>query len=489
MTYDVILLACVSDKTMLQRPLGVYNMAHTFRHELGLTTQVIDFTDWFGVEELYETTKQFVGPNTQFIGVSSTFYQTEIPDWDPSDKEKHHWLRTKIGLPPNVTFTISELKKEFPKIDYILGGANSYHHNEYPFFDAVFHSYSEMSIQEYVKNRRRIWNTQAGKKVIEGEQFPVNVENLMHRWEDNDIILPGETLPVEISRGCIFKCKFCNFQLTGKKKMDYIRGADVIADELQRNYDKWGVTNYFFTDDTFNDSTYKLEVLKDSFDKLTFQPQFTTYMRQDLLYAHREQIDLVKELGLRSTFFGIESLRPETAKLVGKGMASDKVKDWLLELRHDLFGDKINFVGSFIIGLPGESIQSVTDTFNWTIENDINSIWAPLFLRPTARYKSDLDARWKEYGYDIQGELGRAVWTNEHTSFGEAATLAQQFYNRAQLTNKLHTWPLFANATLGLWSIDEMQKISIADAAQYKGLALRRIHELMAEYKHRLRNQ
>ena len=30
------------------------------------------------------------------------------------------------------------------------------------------------------------------------------------RYEDNDLIFPKEQLPIEIARGCIFKCSFCS---------------------------------------------------------------------------------------------------------------------------------------------------------------------------------------------------------------------------------------------------------------------------------------
>jgi len=481
MKYDVILLSSVTSRSQLQRSLGVYNVAHVFRHDLGLSTQVIDFTDWFEIEELYQTVKDFIGDNTQYIGVSSTFYQTELPDKDA------YWENFKFGLPKNITFTLEKLKKEFPKIKFILGGANSYLHPQYPFFDAVFHAYSETSLKEYVKNTR-IWKTENNKSVIEGDQFPVDIEKLTHHWEDNDFILPGETLPIEIGRGCIFKCKFCNYPLTGKKKLDYIRGANLIAQELQNNYDRYGVTNYFFTDDTFNDSTYKLEILKEAFDQLTFQPQFTSYIRQDLLYAHREQVDLLKDLGLRSAFFGIESLNPQTAKLVGKGMASDKVKDWLLELKHDHFKDKINFVCSMIIGLPEESLDSVNDSFNWTYENKINTIWAPLFLRPTARYKSEFDKNYEKYGYEMI-ESGKNIWQNKFTNFLEAAKLAQDYQYKALSISEIHTWVLFSLATLGIKTIDEAMHMKMSEGAKYRPLMMQRIIELISDYKKRLRSQ
>ena len=118
----------------------------------------------------------------------------------------------------------------------------------------------------------------------------------------NHKILKGETLPIEVSRGCIFKCKFCAFPLNGKSKLDYLRDPILIKEELQYNYEKYGTTHYFLSDDTFNDSTTKVEQIHKVVTSLPFKIKFTTYLRLDLLHAHQEQISMLEEMGLASPF-------------------------------------------------------------------------------------------------------------------------------------------------------------------------------------------
>ena len=480
-TVDMIIFAGVSAK-MPVRSIGAYAVAHAVR-KTGRSVQVIDFTDWFSEEELLNTAKRFVGPNTKFIGVSSTFYQSE-----DSEVHKDAWMDKNfiIGLPANVVSVVKKLKEERSDIKFLLGGANSHYFKEYSFFDAVFHSYSDESIIEYIENNHRLWPKIQTMSIIEGEDHPINVEHLTHRWEDNDFIFPGETLPLEISRGCIFKCKFCNFQLTGKNKLDYLRDAEILKDELLYNYEKFGTTNYTFADDTFNDSTVKLERLHKVVTSLPFKINFTTYMRLDLLYAHREQIQLVKEIGLRSAFFGIESYNPETAKLIGKGMASTKVKDFLLELRNDHFKENINFVCSFILGLPLENLASMRQTAEWNKLHDINSIYLPLFIRSTARYKSDIDSNYEKYGYTLEGN-GQS-WTNQHTNFNEVLKLSMEFNKAHNCT--LHTWFLFSFASLGIWTINEMQQLRFfGNPPEVEKQVWNRIATLMGEYKKKINGQ
>jgi radical SAM superfamily enzyme YgiQ (UPF0313 family) len=480
-TVDMIIFTGVSAK-MPVRSIGAYAVAHAIR-KTGRSVQVIDFTDWFTEEELLNTAKRFIGPNTKFIGVSSTFYQSE-----DNEVHKDAWMDKNfiIGLPSNVVAVVKKLKEEHSDIKFLLGGANSHYFKEYPFFDAVFHSYSDESIIEYIENNHRLWPKFQTMSIVEGEDHVIDVEHLTHRWEDHDFIFPGETLPLEISRGCIFKCKFCNFQLTGKSKLDHLRDSELIKDELLYNYEKFGTTNYTFADDTFNDSTVKLERLHKVVTSLPFKINFTTYMRLDLLYAHREQIQLVKEIGLRSAFFGIESYNPETAKLIGKGMASNKVKDFLLELRNDHFKENINFVCSFILGLPREDLASMRQTSEWNKLHDINSIYLPLFIRSKARYKSDIDSNYEKYGYTL--ESNGQSWTNEYTNFSEVLKLSMEFNKAHNCT--LHTWFLFSFASLGIRTIDELQQLRFfGNPPEVEKEAWDRLAKMMSDYKKKINGQ
>ena len=65
---------------------------------------------------------------------------------------------------------------------------------------------------------------------------------------------------------------------------------------------------------------------------LPFKIKFTTYLRLDLLNAHKEQIPMLMEMGLASPFFGIESLNQKSSSSIGKGMNVSRAKEFLFEL-------------------------------------------------------------------------------------------------------------------------------------------------------------
>ena len=47
--------------------------------------------------------------------------------------------------------------------------------------------------------------------------------------------------------------------LIGKTKGTYTRSTSRLEDELKRNWEEYGVSRYWITDDTLNDDTAKLE--------------------------------------------------------------------------------------------------------------------------------------------------------------------------------------------------------------------------------------
>jgi hypothetical protein len=454
MTYDVILLTCLTGR-LWQRAIGAYQLANFLRQH-NISVQVIDFTDSFTTEELISAVEKFIGPNTTAVGISSTFYQKENTQPDLKDNKNYH--RGSIGfLPNNIIEVIDYVKNTYPSIERIVGGGNSNNFVGDDLFNVVIHGYAEQVFLDYL-TKKNIYPSVNGTKIVNGDNVKFDIEHLKHTWAKNDCILKGETLPIEISRGCIFKCKFCGYPLNGKKKFDYLRSPDMIVDELISNYEQYGTTNYLFADDTFNDSTYKLEQLHKKITALPFKINFTTYLRLDLLHAHREQLPLLKDLGLRSAFFGIESLNDRTAKFIGKGLDSNKVKEFLLELKQDIWKDDISMLCTFIVGLPYEDVASTDRSFEWTQQAGINSAWAPLSINVNHRYKSDIAVNYEKYGYTLI-DPNEGTWKNSIMSSDDAVEAANRYNSTALPNNYITSWIMFSLLSYQLHSVEQLQAI------------------------------
>jgi radical SAM superfamily enzyme YgiQ (UPF0313 family) len=459
MTVEFILLTNVASP-IWQRALGAYQVADHCRKE-NISCQVIDFTDLFKLDELVQLTDLCASNQTLAVGVSTTFYANK----NSKSKFISADRRTNQSLPDNVVQLLKIVKHKYPHIKILGGGANSYQLEKNELFDVVFHGYSEQSVVEYLQELKgqrpkQIHLKKGTTNIIDGKTAHFDITNLNHRWSLSDCILPNETLPIEISRGCIFKCTFCAYPLNGKKKFDYLRDPNLIKQELIYNYENFGTTNYFFTDDTFNDSTMKLEKLHKVITELPFKIKFVTYLRLDLLYAHKEQITLLREMGLGSAFFGIETLNHASGKIIGKGMNPILAKEFLLDLYYNLWNEEIPITCSFIAGLPGESVDSIKQTREWCKTTPLNDLWFPLYIGKDSHYKSEFDANYEKYGYKLDQD---GNWYTEDMNYFNALTLTESFNSEGLYSeNTSSTWFLFGLLSYG-FTIEELRNKKLKD--------------------------
>lgn len=475
---DVLFLTCVSGR-LFQRAIGAYQMAGFLRQH-GYTVQVIDFTDEFKPDELDAVIAKYVGPETLAIGVSTTFYS------DLSDKFIAAKKTFDAIIPQDLEDAILRSKALNPKVKIVFGGSRSLAGEHTPWVDTVIHGYGEDKFLTYLDGLsgrgKKIFSIGKPLRVIMDDP-PVHrfdIQRLDHRFAPNDFILPHETLPIEVARGCIFKCKFCAYPLNGKKKMDFLRDTELFKEELIHNYEQYGTTSYFIGDDTFNDSTYKLEQLHKAITSLPFKPKFTCYLRLDLLHAHQEQIQLLDEMGLASPFFGIESLNQKSATSIGKGMNSEKVKTFLLDLYHNHWREEKPFTCSFIVGLPHETPETVERTFEWVKGTQLSSVFFALSLDTKSFYQSEFNKNYKDYGYEITDPVSGA-WVNEHFTYAAAADTADRFNKELMYVNdRPSSWFLMTLLNHGM-SLEDARKTLVKDLSWPK--LLRAKKNQVAEYK------
>jgi hypothetical protein len=160
------------------------------------------------------------------------------------------------------------------------------------------------------------------------------------------------------------------------------------------------------------------------------------------LQRYPEQIPLLKEMGLRSAFFGIESLNWESAKAIGKGLHPDKIKETLFDVRK-IWQEDVSVYSSFICGLPHETPDTFNEWTQWIIDKAPIDSWscAPLFL-----YPSDYDGNWtsefaknpKEHGYDVtwSEKYNSWVWKNQYWDTKSAFIASKEFAVKGDNANK-----------------------------------------------------
>lgn len=476
---QIVFLTCVSG-TVFQRAISAYQLSHACRSS-GFTSQVIDFINDFTETELLSTIKQFINSDTLCIGLSTSFFN----DFKIMVDNKSV---LPLYIPKHIEEVCIAIKKMYPNIRICLGGAKAYQGTSIDWVDDIFQGYSEDQFIEYCKllkdKKTNPFVKQIGNKhLYNSENKKFDITTLDHRFIDSDCILQNEVLPIEISRGCIFKCKFCAFPLNGKKKLDYIRDFEFIRDELMYNYEKFNTTKYFFNDDTLNDSVYKIENLHKIIKSLPFEIEFSAWMRLDLLYKNQSTIELLKDMGLKTTFFGIESFNNKSLKAIGKNMNATKTKDFLEELYYNKWNKEISIFLGMIVGLPHESVSDIQNSVDWLSNTPFSFHFEPLRLSDAGGdfYKSEFEKNYVKYGYQLNSDL---EWANEFMDQGIAQQLATDINNEyAYNKNKLAGSYLFA--MLNHFNFNDIKDIPIANINHKKLIVTRK--KLIQEYKELLK--
>lgn len=427
----------------LQKHAGVFRIATELRSK-GYSVICIDVTAFNHVkriDDFYNLLKKSIDESTLWIGFSNTFFDYPLGiDIDPDD-------------------FFNFITKIKPDLSVIAGGAKNFDLSKYGV--TSFKSYSDKEIVEYTDycKSKKVTNLKYLNSEITGSEFDKFSESNII-YTNNDLVHKLDTLPIEISRGCIFKCKFCAFPLNGKTKGDWIKQGQILLDELNYNYENFGITHYTYSDDTYNDSIDKLRYLQENvYSKLKFNISFTTYIRLDLMMRFPESIKLMKDSGLKSAMIGIETINPKSAKTIGKGINPLEQFKFVKELKSNEYKD-ILITSGFIAGLPHDTLDTFSELeeFLFSSENYLDSWYInPLGINPpkmkSKNYYSEFDENYEKYGYEIRDN----GWYNKNTdmSFLQAKKFA------TQLTEKSNTHP---NFKFGGFSYNYVRRFGVEDS-------------------------
>lgn len=476
------------------RTAGAYRTATELRKN-GFSVKVVEYCDYItlnGLSLLKDVLGKIISSNTLWIGVSTT-WMWKVRDAH-SGKEKfyrHDMPNLRLSsLDINSEESIelrNFIKSISPNCKIVCGGSKADIYPDINFYDVYMPGYSEIHAVDFTKwligkNLAFQYNIIDDRMVVsynvkaDGFDFA----NSQIDWS-NEYIARGEALPIEVARGCIFKCKFCSFMLNGKKKLDYLRDPDVIYNEIIKNYEMFGVKDYVLSDDTYNDDTEKLQILYDKvWSRLPFNHTFTCYLRLDLLAAHPAQFSLLKDSGLAATFFGIESLNNATNKSIGKGITKGKIIDTLYKCK-DIWGEQILTSAGFIIGLPNDTEETCRSWLDEVVSLDFpldTKIVYPLVIGDKRKlWHSEFEINPEQYGYEIITDDSNNIrWINHKTkmTLEMAQNIAEEYFTKSQT----QTPAGFVNtALLGFgFSRDELYTFY-------------RSHEKSAEFRKRFENR
>jgi len=171
-------------------------------------------------------------------------------------------------------------------------------------------------------------------------------------------------------RGCKSRCTFCLWPQTVGGHKYRVRSVETVVAEV-----KWAkeafpqVKEFFFDDDTLTDNGPRVEELARGLGKLG-----VTWSCNAKANVPRKTLEVMKENGLRLLLVGYETGNQQILFNIKKGMRVEFARRFTKDC-HEL---GIVIHGTFILGLPGETRETIQETLDFAKEINPHTIQVSL---------------------------------------------------------------------------------------------------------------
>ncbi len=205
-------------------------------------------------------------------------------------------------------------------------------------------------------------------------------------------------------RGCKSRCTFCLWPQTVGGHRYRTRSVGHVIEEMA-----WAkkafpeVKEFFFDDDTLTDDLPRAEAIARELGKLG-----VTWSCNAKANVPRATLKVMRENGLRLLLVGYETGNQQILYNIKKGMRIDVAKRFAKDCRE--LGIRIH--GTFIMGLPGETRETIKETIEFAKEVNPHTLQVSLAAPypGTFLYKQALEKGWlDDANADLVNEDGRQI--------------------------------------------------------------------------------
>ena len=216
------------------------------------------------------------------------------------------------------------------------------------------------------KRNGEIIETAARPPVDDLDTIPFPARHLFKdkRYTYPDALYP-ETVPIFTSRGCPGRCTFCNtFQVFTRAFR--ARSPENVVDEIESLVKEKNIKEIHIWDDNFTTIKRRVFEIRDEIirRKLKVKFAFPNGIRVDCL--NEKILEALKEMGTYSIAVGVESGSQEVLDRAHKGIKLRRVEE-TIALAKNIGLETWAF---FVLGLPGESVDTIKKTISFARKLD-----------------------------------------------------------------------------------------------------------------------
>ena len=228
-------------------------------------------------------------------------------------------------------------------------------------------------------------------------------------------------------RGCKSRCTFCLWPQTVGGHRYRVRSIGHVVEEVAWAMKAFPqVKEFFFDDDTLTDNLPRVEALARELGRLG-----VVWSCNAKANVPRETLKVMKDGGLRLLLVGYESGNQQILYNIKKGMRVDVARRFTKDC-HEL---GIVIHGTFILGLPGETKETIEETIRFAAEINPHTIQVSLAAPypGTFLYRQALENHWlADANADLLTEQGTQIaqLSYPHLSHTEIFDSVEDFYRR-----------------------------------------------------------
>ncbi len=280
---------------------------------------------------------------------------------------------------PGACFTAKLVREHFPGCKIILGGhhVTSVPDGDYDLFDCTVVGEGEEAFLKIVnilesgeaELPRRIKVKENMKNIDIACAWDL-VENLHEYHMAGHPFAYRPMVAISGSRGCPYVCTFCSSLMWRVGKVFYrFRTPSHVVDEIESVQKKYGVDNFFFTDDAMNGSIKFIRGLCREIIDRKLKIRWAGSFLGDRAHTPEDIFPLLKKSGCKIFGFGVESGSERTLKMIRKKINLEDVERTLLLAKKA----KLSAHVLFMIGNAwfneekkpdGETFEDITATKN-----------------------------------------------------------------------------------------------------------------------------
>jgi len=294
---------------------------------------------------------------------------TSTPGWQGDQRmaDAVKALNPKIKIcfvGPPVTTEPERALRECAAIDFVVRREFDYATVEFangkPLEEILGISYLKNGAVKHTPDRPSVDNLDALPDVTDIYRRDLDVR----RYNVPFLLYPFVSLYT--TRGCPAQCTFCLWPQTLSGHPWRQRSIEKVAAEMARAKEYWPyVKEFFFDDDTFNIQKARTIALCEK-----LKPVGITWSSTSRVTTDYDTLKAMKDAGARLMIVGYESGDQQILKNIKKGATVERARAFTRDSK------KLGLVvhGDFILGLPGETRETIRRTIDFAKELDCQTI-------------------------------------------------------------------------------------------------------------------